>query len=180
MPLLFLALECVLDALDSEPKLSLSLSLSLVPLPCLAWLIYNPNTRSITRTDSDVFNEQLKPHGLGQSNKCTSNETEIKCKTPQNFALSGGVNNSKPSTNNVLSAESGITTPRTFYSDIHRITQITDSIERQDYVLNLFDKMDDADIDPKDYYGMTTNADAHADSLLRLLILPNHKLIFHR
>jgi len=40
--------------------------------------------------------------------------------------------------------------------------------------------MDDADIDPKDYYGMTTNADAHADSLLRLLILPNHKLIFHR
>ena len=33
MPLLFLVLECVPDAPDSEPKLSYSLSLSLVPLP---------------------------------------------------------------------------------------------------------------------------------------------------
>jgi len=33
---LFLALECVSDASDSEPKLSRSLSLSLVPLPCSA------------------------------------------------------------------------------------------------------------------------------------------------
>jgi len=36
LPLLFLALECVPDALDNEPKLSQSLSLSLVPLPCSA------------------------------------------------------------------------------------------------------------------------------------------------
>ena len=36
MPLIFLAMECVPDALDSEPKLSRSLSLSLVPQSCSA------------------------------------------------------------------------------------------------------------------------------------------------
>ena len=68
---------------------------------CPAWLIYNPNTRSITRTNSDVFNEQWKPHGQGQLNKCTNNETEIKVKTPQNFASSGGVSNCSLSTHDV-------------------------------------------------------------------------------
>ena len=36
MTLLFLALECVPDAFDNEPKLRRSLSLSLVPLPYYA------------------------------------------------------------------------------------------------------------------------------------------------
>jgi len=66
-----------------------------------------------------------------------------------------------------LSDESCNTTPlATFTSDIHRISQILDSIERQNYVLNLFDKMDDVDIEPEDYYGVITCADAHADSLV--------------
>jgi hypothetical protein len=38
-----------------------------------------------------------------------------------------------------------------FSSDINRISRISDSTERQDYVLNLFDKMEDADVDPEDY-----------------------------
>ena len=36
LPLLLRALECDPDALDNEPKLSRSMSLSLVPLPCSA------------------------------------------------------------------------------------------------------------------------------------------------
>ena len=46
---------------------------------CLAWLVYNLNIRSITRTDNDVFNEQWKSNKQGQSNKSNNNETEIKC-----------------------------------------------------------------------------------------------------
>jgi len=133
---------------------------------CLAWLIYNPNTRSITRTSMVVFNEQWKPHEHGQSTKCTSNETELQVKTPRNFASSGDVNNSSPSTGDVESVESFITTPLTSSFDIHRINQVTDYVEHQDYVLNLFDRMGDADIDPEEYYGMITYADAHADSLV--------------
>jgi hypothetical protein len=53
-------------------------------------------------------------------------------------------------------------TPLTFSSNIHRINQITDYVERQDYALNLFDNMDDVDMDPADYYNMMTNVDAHA------------------
>jgi hypothetical protein len=30
----------------------------------------------------------------------------------------------------------------------------------------MFHKMDDVDIDPEDYYGIMTNIDAHADSLV--------------
>ena len=53
----------------------------------------------------------------------------------------------------------------TFSSTIKRISQITNSIERQDYVLNLFDKMEDADVDPEDYYDQVTDDDAQAASL---------------
>ena len=65
-----------------------------------------------------------------------------------------------------MSTESGNTTPLTFSLDIHHISQIPDYIERQNYVLNLFDKMNDADIDLEDYYGMMTTADAYANSLV--------------
>ena len=82
------------------------------------------------------------------------------------MAPCGGVSNYSKFTNDVSSDESGNTTPLTFSSDIHRITQITYSTERQDYVLNLFDKLDDADIDHEDDYGMMTYADAHTDSLV--------------
>ncbi len=50
----------------------------------------------------------------------------------------------------------------TFSSDIQRITQITDSAERRDYVLNLFEKMEDANVDPEDYYDRVIDADAQA------------------
>jgi hypothetical protein len=53
----------------------------------------------------------------------------------------------------------------TFSSDIKRISQITDSIERRDYVLNLFEKMEDANVDPEDYYDQVTDVDAQAVSL---------------
>ena len=52
------------------------------------------------------------------------------------------------STGDVSKVESGNTTPLTLSSDIHRIIHIPNSIERQDYVLNLIDKMDDADTNP--------------------------------
>ena len=81
------------------------------------------------------------------------------------MAPSCDVSNCNKSTNDVSSVEIDHTTPHTLSSDIHRISQILDSIERQNYVLNLFDKMDDVDLDPEDYYGMMIEADAHADSL---------------
>ena len=65
------------------------------PSDCLSWLVYNPSTRSITRRDRVVFNDQWKPHGHGQSTKCDINETKIQVKTPRNFASSGDVNNSR-------------------------------------------------------------------------------------
>jgi hypothetical protein len=70
------------------------------------------------------------------------------------------------SATNVSSVESGKTTSLTFSSDIHRISQISDSNERQYYVLNLFDKMDDVDMDLEDFDVIMTNVDAHADSLV--------------
>jgi hypothetical protein len=45
---------------------------------CLAWLIYNPNTWNITRTDNDVFIEQWKPNRQGQSNEINNNDIEKK------------------------------------------------------------------------------------------------------
>jgi hypothetical protein len=60
-------------------------------------------------------------------------------------------------------------TPLTFSSEIHGTNQITNSIERQDYALNLFDKMDDVDMGFGNLYGIKTNADAHADSLVESL-----------
>ena len=53
----------------------------------------------------------------------------------------------------------------TFSSYIQRISQILDSTERQDYVLNLFEKMENADVDPKDYYDQVTDVDAQAHAL---------------
>ena len=66
-------------------------------------------------------------------------------KKTQNLAPSCGVTRCSNSTNDVSSVESGNTTPFTFSSDIHHISQILDSIERQNYVLNMFDaaEMDD-------------------------------------
>ena len=60
---------------------------------CLAWLIYNPNTRSNTRTDSVVFNEQWKPNRQGQLNEINSNEIEMKFTKTYNLAHYGGVRN---------------------------------------------------------------------------------------
>jgi len=53
----------------------------------------------------------------------------------------------------------------TFSPDINRISQITYSTERQDYVLNMFDQMEDVDVDLEDYYDLVTNDDAQAASL---------------
>jgi hypothetical protein len=52
-----------------------------------------------------------------------------------------------------------------FSSDINRISQNSDSTKRHDYVLNLFDKMEDVDVDLEDYYDQVTDADAPAASL---------------
>jgi hypothetical protein len=83
------------------------------------------------------------------------------------LAPSCGVNNYSKSADDVSSVESGNTTPLTCASYIHCITPIPDSIERQDYVLNLFHKVDDADIDLEDYCGIMAEADAHhADSFV--------------
>jgi hypothetical protein len=54
-------------------------------------------------------------------------------------------------------------TPLIFSSNIHHINQSTNFVERQDCVLNLFDRFYDVDMDRKDYYDMMANADAHAD-----------------
>jgi hypothetical protein len=53
----------------------------------------------------------------------------------------------------------------TFSSDIQCITKITDSTERQDYVLNLIEKMEDANVDHEDYYDRVIDVDAQAASL---------------
>ncbi len=53
-----------------------------------------------------------------------------------------------------------------FSLDICHINQITHSVERNEYVLNLFKKMDDGGNDIKDYYDIMANDDAHADSLV--------------
>ena len=53
----------------------------------------------------------------------------------------------------------------TFSSNIQCITKITYSTERQDYVLNMFEKMEDANVDPKDYYDRVMDVDAQAASL---------------
>ena len=56
----------------------------------------------------------------------------------------------------------------TFSSDIKRISQIPYSTERQDYVLNLFEKMENGDVDPEDYYDQVTDDDAQAQTLREL------------
>jgi len=88
---------------------------------CSACLIFNPNTRSITRTYSVVFNEQWEPNRQGKSNKINNNEIEIKFTKTQNFAHFGGVSNNGTHAADVSSAERGKATPLKFSSDIHRI-----------------------------------------------------------
>jgi hypothetical protein len=58
---------------------------------CPTWLIYNPTTRSITRTGIVLFNEQWTPNRQGQSNEINSNEIEIKFTKAQDLAHSGCV-----------------------------------------------------------------------------------------
>ncbi len=99
-------------------------------------------------------------------NENSSSEVEIKFIDKANLVHS--INDIKECTPDVN--ESNFTsldkTPSTLSSYIHRINQITYSGERQDYVLNLFDKMNDVDMDPEDYYDIMTDVDAHGDSLV--------------
>jgi hypothetical protein len=56
--------------------------------------------------------------------------------------------------------------PLTFSSDIHQIPQITDYVDQHDYVLNILEIIDDADINHEDYYDVMADVDAQANSLI--------------
>ena len=84
-----------------------------------------------------------------------------------NLAHFGSVNNRyTPEVDESSSVASLEKTPLTSSSDIHRINQITYFIEQHDYVLDLFDKMDDAYMDPADYLVVIIYVDAHTNSLV--------------
>jgi hypothetical protein len=140
---------------------------------CHAWLVYNPTTRSITRIDSAVFNEQWKPvqHNQVQKSpsdvsiKTTRSSSKVQPITPSPVFPSKSVNvECTPDATESCVLRLSAMHP-TFSLDIKRISQIPDSTERQDYVLNFFEKMENADVDPKDYYEQVTDANAQAQAL---------------
>jgi hypothetical protein len=107
---------------------------------CPAWLVYNPNTISIIRTDSDVFNEKCKPTKPSQLKKThTRDEVEMEFPKP-NFVYSCSVSTRSAPYVDESSVGSHESTPLAFSSDIHQIHQITNSAKRRDYALNLFEK----------------------------------------
>ena len=131
---------------------------------CPTWLIYNPNIRSIARTNSVVLNEQLKPIRQGILYENRSSEVEMNFINEPNLVHCGSVSNGCTPEVNESSVASLEKTPPTFSSHIHRINHTTNYVERQDYVLNLFDKMDDAEMVPEEYYDMIKDADAQTYS----------------
>jgi hypothetical protein len=120
-----------------------------------------------------MFNEHGKPV---QQHQVQKNPSEVNIKTSRSspkvqptilspvFPSRCVIANCTPDANE--SCMSRLTTMHpTFSLDIKRISQITDSTERQDYVLNVFEKIEDADVDPEDYYDQVIDANAQAVSL---------------
>jgi hypothetical protein len=103
---------------------------------CPAWLVYNPNSRSIIRIDNDVFNEQWKPIKSSQLKKAHTCEVELDLPKP-NLVYSGSVSTRSVPDVNESSVASLESTPLNFSSDNRQFHQITDSADRRDYVLNL-------------------------------------------
>jgi hypothetical protein len=142
---------------------------------CPAWLAYNPTTRSITRTSSAVFNEHWKPvkqiqmqKPPGEVNIRTTRSSSKVQPTSLSPVFHPDCVTTERTPDAADSCVSSLSTMHpTFSSDIKRISQITDSTERHYYVLNMFEKMEDANVDPEDYYDQVTDVDAHAISLTK-------------
>ena len=136
---------------------------------CLAWLIYNPNHRSIPIIHSVELNEQWKPTSKqAHMNESHNSEVEMKFINKPYLVPLGSVSivyTLEVDESSVANLEN---TPLTFQSDNHHIDQITDSDERHDFVLNRFEKMDDVvDIDTGGYYDVMTDVDVHTCSLVK-------------
>jgi len=126
---------------------------------CPAWLVYNPTTRSITRKNSAVFNERWKPARQYQKQK-PPNEVSIKASRSSSKEQFTSLSPLFPTTNcisdgctpdTIESCVSSLSFMHpTFSSNIQGIIKITYSTERQDYVLDLFEKMEDANFDHED------------------------------
>jgi hypothetical protein len=81
-------------------------------------------------------------------NADSNSEVKVKFTGPSNLVNSICASiGCTPDVNDPLITSFNKTTP-TFSLDILRINQVTHYVERQEYVLNMFDNMDGVDIDP--------------------------------
>ena len=132
-----------------------------------SWLVYTPKTRSIIKTGSDIFNEDRKHVRQVVINKDDINETKTKVKkraSKPRYMSPSFVNSGCEFDKDWSSVTSLRESPPICFSGIRHINPLLDSVERVDYVLNLYAKIKDAAIDNKDFNDRIVDDDAQADS----------------